>query len=211
MAITALQGAKIITTETKGALAEVRFSYPPELLQALRGMFGAGRVYSFQLTASSTQAASGGGVISGYFSWDSGNYSEWSALSALFDECRLRSSRLLWSTSYGPTSSAIIVQIALAPNFRLSGTSQTFTPVIRLAESTEFTIDKPGRYGESTLRKSVRMPRGRLWAFTTSTTSSTLDCGLNGQWSFASNIVTTPSINIAFLVQKNVVQFRCRA
>lgn len=211
MAVTALNGARIVTTETKGALAEVRFSYPPELLQALRGMFGAGRIYAFQLSVSSTQAASGGGVVGGYLGWDGAFYSEWSALSALFDECRLRSSQLTWSTSYGPTSSAIICQIALAPNFRLTGTVQTFTPIVRLAESIEFTIDKPGRYGESTLRRKCRVPRGRLWAYTSSTTSSTLDCGMNGQWSFASNIVTTPSINICFTVMKNVVQFRCRA
>lgn len=211
MAITALQSARVVTTETKGALSEVRFSYPPELLNALKGAFRAGRCYSFQLTASSTQAASGGGVVGGFLSWEAAAYSEWSALSALFDECRLRSSRLTWSTSFGPTSTAIVCQIALAPNFRLLGSTQTFTPVARLAESVEFTIDRPGRYGESTLRKSCRVPRGRLWAYTSSPTSSTLDCGLNGQWSFASNIVTTPSINIAFTVMKNVVQFRCRA
>lgn len=211
MAINALRNSQTISTETKGSISDVRISYPPELVAGFRSLFGAGKTYDFMLHTSSTQAATGGGVIAGYAAWTPSAFAEWSALAALFDETRLVSAAISWTTSFGPTSTAIICQIVLAPDFVVSGSASTFTPITRLAHSREFAIHTPGPGGASTLHAKVRVPRGRVYAIITSPTSSTVDCGWNGQWSFASNIVTTPSINYAFLVLRNIGRFRCRA
>lgn len=213
MAINALRNSQVVVTEEKGARCEVRTSYPSELLLAFRAMFGAGKVYRFMLHSSNTLASSAGGVVGANFAWSPAlsSFGEWTALAALFDEVRLNSSHLTWTTAFGPTSTAIIAQISLAPDFVNNGVTSTFTPITRLAQSIEFSIDKPGPAGASTLHRSARVPRGRLWAMTASTTSTTSDIGCNGQWSWASNIVTTVSINYAFIVVRNIVSLRCRA
>jgi hypothetical protein len=212
MALDALQNNATSLTETKGTTSAVRISYPPALLDAFRSLFRAGRTYDFMLHYNTTIASVGGGVLQGYLAWNAtSGYGEWTALAALFDEVKLMSSHLSWTTAFGPTSTAIVVQISLAPDFATNGVTPSFTPVTRLAESIEFSIDKPGVAGASTRLKTARCPPGRLYASTASPISSTLDCGCNGQWSFASNIVTTASINIAFAVMRNVMRFRCRA
>jgi len=212
-AICALLNSQIVsTTEEKGSITAVRYTYPPSLLTAFRGLFSAQSGYKFMLHSSSTQASIGGGVFLGYLAWTPSAFSEWSALSALFDECKLLSSHVTWTTAFGPTSTAIICQVSLAPDFITNGSSPSgFTAVDRLAGSTEFAVHTPGAGGASTLRRRAVVPKSRVYASTASPTSSTVDCGCNGQWSFASNIVTTASINIAFVVLRNVIRFRCRA
>jgi len=161
---------------------------------------------------SSTQASVGGGVFLGYLAWGPSSFNEWTALSALFDETRLLTSYCTWTTAFGPTSSAIIVQVCLAPDFVTNGSAPSgFTAVNRLAESEEFAVHTPGPNGSSTLHKLAHVPSRRIYAPTSAPTSSTIDCGWNGQFSFASNIVTTASINIAFVTLRNIARFRCRA
>jgi len=211
MAVNALRNSQIVRTETKGLTSDVQVSYPVELLAAFRSLFGAGRGYDFQLHLSGTQASTGGGVVQGYHATTLSAFAEGSALAALFDECRSLRSMLTWTTAFGQTSSAIAVQIALAFDMISTGATTTFTPILRLAGSTEFAIGVPGRGGSYTGHHSRSITRGRLYGMTASPYSSTADVGMNGAWVWASNIVTTVSINYAFTTLRAIVRFRCRA
>jgi len=211
-AIDSLQNNKVLrSTEAKGAVT-IDVSYPPELVKGLRAMFPAGRKYEFLLHFNSTLASIGGGVFTGYLAWNAtSSYGEWTALAALFDECKLEQAHLTWTTAFGAASTGIIVQVSLAPDFVTNGVTPTFTPVTRLAESAEFGVEVPGPKGAATMTRVATVPKLRQWALTASPTSSSLDCGMNGQWSYASNIVTTATINVAFVVMRNTARFRNRA
>jgi hypothetical protein len=213
-AILALENNRIPSVETKGSFTTVSFTYPPELLRGMRGLFPATKNYDFMIHSSATVASTSGGVINGLFAWNPsvGSYSEWSALAALFDEVRLLSSHLTWTTAFGPTSSAIVTQVSLAPDFDSNGSAPSgFTAVSRLAESVEFSVaSNLNSTGSSTLKKLVHVPR-RPYARTAVAGTSDPPSGCLGQWSWASAIVTTPSINYAFLVVRNIVRLRNRA
>jgi hypothetical protein len=214
MAVSALTNARTTTTvETKGGHNLVEYTYPAELLTAMKSMFPASKTYRFEVHSSATVAATAGGVIAGSFAWSPGvgSYAEYPALQALFDEVRILRSHLTWTSAFGPTSTAIVAQIALAPDVLNNGVSpSSFTPVMRLAESKFFNIAVPGDGGSYSFTK-VHHLKDRVYSSTASPNPQSPVAGCTGQWSWASNIVTTPSINYAFLVVANTLQFRARA
>lgn len=212
-AVTALNFNKITrTSESKGAAISETY-YPPELLKGLRGMFSAGRTYDFQIHVSVTMATVGGGVFNTAIAWDPAavTYSEWTALAALFDEVVLLQAQLDITSAFGPTSTAIIFQVAVAPDLdRSSGSTPTFTAITRLAESEYFhcynMASKPGVFTK------VHRLRRRPFAITSTPGGAAgTPSGCLGQWSFASNIVGTATTNYLFAVLKNTVRLRNRA
>jgi hypothetical protein len=214
-AITALNcNADFVMDSKTGFLKST--TYPPEILATMRGMFASRRVYLFQMHASQTLATIGGGVFNTKVDWSPSvsSFAEWTALSALFDEVVLRKSTLKITSAFGPTSTAIIFQVAVAPDpSGISGTTPTYTPVLRLAESEVIHPYNLGSSKTGSWLKATNIPKSRPWALTSSPTgaSGQGENGCFGQWSLASNIVGTATTNYFFAALYNVVALRSRA
>lgn len=218
-AVNALRANEVkTTTEVKGdggPLMKTQITYPPEIISALRGMFPSGKSYRFLIHASSTLASIAGGVFNITISWSPSTttFAEWTALAALFDEVLLTDCFLDITSAFGPTSSAIAVQIAVAPDeTTASGSTPTFTAVQRLAESEFFHVAWLGhKTSPGNFHKHHRVVN-RPYATTAAPTgASGIPAGCLGHWAFASNIVTTASINLLFCAVSQVVKLRCRA
>jgi len=212
-AVRALQQNAVLTsTELKGKVPQVVVTYPPELLSAMRGLFKASRTYDFEIHVSVSLATIAGGVFNTSVSWNPAavTFSEWSALAALFDEVTLRRCQMDLTSAFGPTSTGIIFQVAVAADHDASsGATPTFTTVQRLAESElihpYLLGNHPGYF------RKLAHPR-RPYALTgTPGGAAGTPSGCLGQWDFASNIVGTATINYMFLAMKNVVRLRNRA
>jgi len=189
-------------------------SFDASVLGVARGLFPSGKRYNFELHAYTGVQANGSGVFNTRLSWDASvtSFAEFSALSALFDEVKVRRAQVDITSSFGPTSTAIIVMCCIAPDRDgTSGATPNFTAVQRLAESEYFhcylMAGKPGVF-----TKVHMIDQDRPWAaVATPGGASGTPSGTIGQFSLASNIATTPSITILFASIKAVYVFRNRA
>jgi len=213
-AVDMLHNNAIRVTETKGAISEVKVAFPKELVAMARGLFPANKHYDFQIHMSLTLPTIAGGVFNTQQNWSPGvtTFAEWAALSALFDEVKLISVRMDLTSAFGPTSTAIVFQVVTAPDrIGSTGATPTYTATQRLAESEvlhPYTMAaKPGVF-----TKIHRLNRDRPYAsISTPAGASGIPSGCLGQWSFASNIVGTASINYMFGAFSQVVRLRSRA
>lgn len=185
--------------------------FAPAALAMARSLFPAGKPYVFEMHYSVTLASTGGGVCQFIVSWDPSvsSFSEWAALSALFDECVYRHSDLEVTSAFGPTSTAIVNQFAVAPDRENTGAALSYTLVQRLAESKVLHCYNGGvsKIFQHTI------PRGsRPWARTSVPGGAAgTPAGLLGAWCLSSNIVGTVSINYLFAALRVKVALRSRA
>jgi hypothetical protein len=204
---------RVVTTEEKGGLSSVSCTYPVSLVGILRAAFSASRTYDFQIHNSTAQGTSGAGAILSYMPWSPAliTYVEWSALAALFDEVKLLASHMTWTGI--ALSSTIPCQISLAPDYATNGsTPSSFTTVMRLAESAEFSSHLGSSSGGSTtIIRVAKPPRGRPYAPTSAPAGTGPITGCCGQWSFANSTASTASVSIANVVLRNIVRLRMRA
>jgi len=203
-----------VSEESKGGALKVSFAYPAELVALLRGAFPSGRAYKFQLHYNSPFAASVAGVINLFVAWSPSvsSYSEWSALAALFDEVKIRNSKLIWTARLGwGLTAALPAQIAMAPDNVTNGAASSgFTAVQRLAESKLFSSNVPQVNGGATVTFMHKVP-DRPYASTTTPAITSPPSGCTGQWSFASASAGTNSFIYADYAMTNVFEFRSRA
>ncbi len=199
----------------KGEHSFTRVSYPKELVAAARGLFKANKVYPFEIHAASNLASNGAGSVNQTVSWSPSTttFAEWTALAALFDEVKLTKAHIDITSAFGPSSTAIVIQMIIAPDFTTaSGSTPSYTTVQRLAESEVFHcawMGGPGAPGR--LSKTARVP-SRDWATTAAPTgASGMISGCLGHWAFASNIAGTVSINYIFVALRTLVHLRLRA
>jgi len=199
-----------LVSETKLGTS-VKIVFNPEVLATLRGLFPSTRTYGFQIHASATISSSGAGVVqvASPASPAVVTYSEWAALAALFDECVLLRSTLGLTSAYNTTARAIPLHIAF-DHVTSTAVGAGFGNVQRLAESRVInSLLMPG--GSGRWRKSISIARTRLFALTSSPTSTTSDIGMNGQWDISGQDTTANSVVVAYADVENVVQFRNRA
>lgn len=205
--------SRVITTEEKGGLSSVNYTYPATLVGILRSAFPATRSYDFQMHLSTAIGTSGGGALLSYVPWSplATTYVEWSALSALFDEVKLISSHMTWTSVAASTT--IPCQITLAPDYVVNGSvPSSFTTVMRLAESAEFSSHLGASAGGSTtIHRLAKPPRSRPYATTATPATTAPPAGLVGQWSFATSNASTASVAMGQVVLRNVVRLRMRA
>lgn len=188
--------------------------FDAQVLGVARGLFPTGKRYNFELHAYTGVQANGSGVFNTRLSWDASvtTFAEFSALSALFDEVKARRCQVDITSSFGPTSTSIIVMCCIAPdNEGTSGATPAFTVVQRLAESEYFhcylMAGKPGVF-----TKVHTIDPDRPWApVATPGGASGTPSGTIGQFSLASNIATTAGITVLFASIKVVYVFRNRA
>jgi hypothetical protein len=204
---------RVIETKDGTVSSEI---YPPELVVAARGLFRADKVYNFQIHASSILGTTAGGAFNTIVNWSPGvtSFSEWSALSALFDEVVLRTARIDVTSALGPASTALTPMICIAPDrTTISGTTPSFVVTQRLAESEMVhpynlaTKESPGRF-----TKVHHVNRDRPWAVTSAPTGATgVTSGCLGQWNFASLSVGSASFTYLYVALMDVVALRSRA
>lgn len=213
MAVTSLENARIMTAETKDGYTSVKYTYPESLLSVMRGLFPSGRSYLFMIHSSATLQATAGGVISSSINFSPAvtTFAEWSALAALFDEVKLVSSHLTWTTGLTPVATATPTQICLAPDLISNAASTpSYTAVQRLAESREFGMG-PFMTSGSSEHAKIRIPLHREFATTATPATTSPPAGCCGAWVWASAVVTTNSTYYAFISLRNVVRLRMRA
>jgi hypothetical protein len=135
-------------------------------------------------------------------------YSEWAALAALFDECKLLHSRM------GITSSALLTKaIPLWIAFdhvTSTGSGIGFGNVQRLAGSRCVQSNNMD-HGSARHVQSVRIAGNRLYATTALPTSTTADIGMNGQWDVSGQDSSAASTVAFYYDVENIVSFRNRA
>lgn len=207
--------ASTVVTSLPGGLSEVKTAFPSELVVAARGLFKANKPYRFRMHGSSTLATIAGGVFNQTISWSPATttFAEWTALAALFDEVKLERAGMIITSAFGPQSTGISFQVAIAPDFTTaSGSTPSFTTVSRLAESEYIHnyhlggLEAPGRR-----HKVARVP-ARDYATTAAPAgASGMVAGCLGHWAFASNIVGTATINYLFIALEHDVLLRLRA
>lgn len=207
-AVRALQnvGTRMVTAGDPGR-AEMKF--PAEVVNALRSGFVGTKVYRFDMHFNSALATDGGGTLQRIVSWDPSVSSilEWSALSTLFDECLYGGSRLDLVSAFGPSSTAIVSMVGVAPDPNNSGT--TYPTIQRLAESKNCHVYNSGMTMSFVHRGPIP---NRPWApVATPGGASGTPSGLFGRWAVANFIVATPSINYLFAALRVRAHLRFRA
>lgn len=180
----------------------------------MRSFFPASKTYRFRLTATLSIGTNGSGATLGFASFSPSvtSYNEWSALSALFDEVKGVKQRLTAITTFGGTSTAIIVPFAIAPDYsNINTTPSSAASVNRLAES-EIWAGGLVTTAKGTLVKETRSLSGLDWATVGTPAVQSPPSGMLGQWSFASQIIAgTPSINYFYAFMDCLAMFRMRA
>jgi hypothetical protein len=183
-------------------------------LAAFRGLFRSDKGYKFQVHQNGTMTSSGAGVLA--VSVPTNNttgptISEWAALAALFDECKLMHTQLGITTGFGPGTSAIPVACCIAFDHANSSSSAPgFGNVQRLAES-RFVALQYLDGGSGRHVQSARVSRSRLFGLTAAPTSTSSDVGMNGEWYVSSQDTTTVSTKLGWFDVESVVLFRNRA
>jgi hypothetical protein len=193
---------------------ETSVSYPPELLAAFRGLFGAGRTYDFQLHVVTTQTSDGGGGLLGSITINPSvtSFSEWSALSALFDEVVAVSSRCVFTTlnDSGTTGGAMADMVMAFDDTRIASSAPaSTTAVFRLAQSQTWVMDKgdggSGRHSQS------RKLTSRYWCTTSTPATQSPIGGMAGGWSFGNSGLFAVSTAVATVWLTVIARFRNRA
>jgi len=209
-----------ITCEEKGLngkmVSETKITYPAELVAALRGTFGAGRTYEFQLHQVGTNASSSGGATLNFqaISPTVASYGEWTALQALFDEGKAVSSRIDYCTlSPGPSATNPNTDIVISfDEQNLNTVPSSYLAVYRLAGSYTF-VNQLGDRGSGKVSRSVKF-QSRGWCDTATSSppySVSPMGGFIGCWVWANSGLFASSIAVATISSITVGKFRCRA
>jgi len=197
-----------------GILMDVKTSYPPELVAAFRGLFGAGREYDFQMHYVATQTSDGGGGLLGSTTINPAvtSFGEWSALSALFDECKAMSSKIQFLTLNGSaTTGGALADMVMAFDEQAitSSAPASVLAVYRLAEARTWVMDKgdagSGRHTQS------RTMTSRDWCSTATPATVSPIGGMAGRWSFGNSGLFAVSTAVATVFLTVVARFRNRA
>jgi len=210
-AILALMNTSVKSWDENKGVSSMTTEFDNDVLTTMRGMFPSNKTYRFQVHTNSTISSSGAGVVQVASPANPAvvTYAEWSALAALFDECKLIRSQLGLTSSSLVASKAIPLWIAF-DHVTSTAVGTGFGNVQRLAGSkcinSLWMNGGGGRHIQSTSIAGTR-----LYASTASTTSTSSDIGLNGQWDISGQDNTTNSVVVAYGDVCNVISFRNRA
>lgn len=207
LAALALIGATSV--EAKSSPSEIRTGAPavrtvldPGALAMARSMFPAGKIYYFDLFASTSIGSTGLGAMTGTLSISPAvvSYAEWPALSALFDEvCLVRAAVNLRPQvgADGQDLNSTTAQKSIVNGFlmganlnNISTAPASYTAVGRLARSAEMTRTISDR-GASSLY--MYAPEGRPWADTTTPAVQSPPAGMLGAFDYSVSAAVTNS------------------
>jgi hypothetical protein len=205
-----------VTSEVKGVAgkvsSETRVTYPAELVAAFRGLFGANRTYDFQLHQVLNVVSSAGGATLGFvaISPSVASYAEWTALAALFDECKGMSSHIDWNTAIPVGSVVQLPTVILAfDEQNLSSDPASTLAVYRLAESKTF-VPQLSTGGSGQFRLDRKFT-SRSWCNTSTPYSQSPVGGLIGCWVYGNSQLFTVTTTVAVISSITRARFRNRA
>jgi hypothetical protein len=210
MAVAALKNnSTTLISECKtGSVKTISFN--ADVLATLRSLFPSDKTYRFQIHANNTYSSSVGGVVQIGFAANPGvtTFSEWTALAALFDECKLQRSKL-GITSSGLLTKPIPLWIAF-DHITTTGSGVGFGNVQRLAGSSAVQSNNMNG-GSARHTQSASVSPSRAFGPTSIPISTSVDVGLNGQWDISGQDSTAVSTVVFYADMMNVVVFRNRA
>jgi hypothetical protein len=194
-----------------------------DVVAAFRSMFPAGKTYRFDMVTETRVGADGSGSMTQTLSISPAvvSYNEWPALSALFDEVKLVSSKVIFiplvgSDGSGLTGAAVAVRpiigaVACGPNYNNISTGPSgYVGVLRLAES----VNILRLAGENLPGVVMLKPRTDL-PYARTSTPAILDppCGVLGSFDVAQQggVALTPSFVYYSNVLRTTVVLRNRA
>jgi hypothetical protein len=211
--------SKVPSRESKdGSLTILR---EPSLLRTARSLFSLNKVYTFRMhTAVGTIASTSGGVILGTIPINAADttYSEWSALSILFDEVKLQHAGIRLMPLMGSnmnrndgTSGQIIAPnlfMCFSPDNRNTSPSGLLT-VSRVA--TYWTLGSTvTAWGGKPCVKRFAPPIGRQWATTGAPYAFSPPSGMLGTFDYAADITASASETYYTYVLEVDCHFRVR-
>jgi hypothetical protein len=197
--------------------------FDQDVLRAMRGLFPAGKVYSFDMFASTSVGTGSATYIATTLSISPAvvSYSEWSALSALFDEVRLVRSALAFlplvgsnGQNMGSGSSgqlAISAIICGVNHDNISTSPATYAAVGRLAKSAHVIRCVGDTTGAVTF--TCRPMRGLGWARVVTPAVQDPPAGVLGSFDLASDPSTPLSMTSVYYKNtlRTTLAFRNRA
>jgi hypothetical protein len=213
----AVQGLRNNSYETKDGPV-----FDSSVIAAFRGMFAAGKEYRFDLVVSTSVGSTAGGVILQTLAISPAvvSYQEWPALSALFDECNLIESRLLFQTQVGSDGSNLAIAgavtdlavhaVCCGPNLEnISTTPTSYAAVLRLAGAVQVQRCVSDTSGVTVVK--FRCPKNRLWASTVTPATQSPPAGILGSFDLAAQTTVTTSTVYYENVLRTAIVFRNRS
>lgn len=179
---------------------------PPSLLTLMRSVFAPGKTYRFRLSRVAELVTSGSGTMSLGTAVYPSQFVQYSALSALFTECRLRSTNIHYTPRIAPGVTTVAqVTVATAFDPTSSSGTPTYTAVIRYPSAKTFALIGT----KYPVRNSFNKTRGRPFS-TASSSGSGFDPvgGVNGVWLHAISATTSASATILDYVILADYEFR---
>jgi len=206
-----------LTTEVKGLAGklstETKTTYPPELLNALRGMFPSTREYLFELHYATTQTSTAGGGLLGSETTNPSvtSFYEWTALAALFDEVNMSATSMSWISLLADSTAIPPATLVLAFDEQslASSAPASYAAVTRIAGSREFnsTLCDSGSGRHFQRHKCA----SRAWCSTATPATQSPVGGMAGSWSFGNNGLFPVTTACATTTIRVAARFRCRA
>jgi hypothetical protein len=180
---------------------------PPSTLTVAKSVFAPGRTYRFRLTRTAIIASSGAGLMQLATSIAPSGMAEYSAVNALFLECRLRSTRIQYCFR------------SAGGDIKLVGFVSSFDPSnYSVAPTFQYACQQPGAKLMSLFQTSSSpaphnewAPRGvlRPWSTVAATPGGTDPMGgLVGTWYHSIDTATTASSNVATYLIECDYEFR---
>jgi hypothetical protein len=180
------------TAETKSGVL-VRYTFPPDFLAAARSVLRGSRVYQFRMSRTGT-LTSGTGTIALTISTDLSQYNEGTALTQLFEECKLVSSQMQLTSQVSSTATPFQYILAFNPVY-FNGTPG-FAECGRLPGSRLRTTNDTT--GVSHMQFGHVGPRIYGLTADEGTAPVVVNSGGNGTWQLVNSTAATPASSVTY-------------
>ncbi len=180
-------------------------AYPLSVVKMARSVFAPGKTYRMRCIRTATITASGGGLLQLATSVAPSGFAEYSALSALFTECRLRSTRI-HLTFYSSGATPIIAGYCSSFDPSNYSTAPTFTYACQMPGAKLWNTFGP-LSGEHVNEYTPRTLRP--WSQVTASGSGTDPVGgIIGTWYHSLSRATTASADVGVYLLECDYEFR---
>jgi hypothetical protein len=193
LALGILLNNRVVTTAESKAGVSSRITFPPEFLAAARSVLRGSRVYRFRMSRTGT-LTSGSGIIALTISTDLSQYNEGAALTALFEECQLRSTEMQLVSQVSSTATPFHYILAFNPIY--------FNGTPGLAESGRLPGSMILTTNDTTGRSHTHIGHvgPRIYGLTTDegTAPVVVNSGGNGTWQLVNTTAATPASSVTY-------------
>ncbi len=203
---TEIKDAVIITTQGVENVLTPTFGpcvIQPSMRTLLASVYSTGKVYRFRLTRSATVTTSGTGTMNLATPVHPAQFTQYSALSALFTESRLINTRISWAFQ----GTSVIVPFAFAFDQHYSSGSPTFGQILSIPGAVMTNNDRP--FTEAARRGAFyKLKVPNPWAGIASSATTPVIGGNNGAWLYSVAGATDVTADIATYLIECEYEFR---